>query len=149
MNDRIRVRLGKGNSAIYTGNVDLTKWSDEELARGQRRDKNGRFQGRPPQMIPMVVYKELARRQTEAVHKHLRDNVLEAAQVLTEMIRNPAVDDSAKVKAITMVFDRVLGKAPERVEVAMTDPIAEDLAAIVTYDDSEFIDVEAHEAENG
>jgi len=144
-----RIRLGQTNSAILAGNVDLTKWSDEELARGQRRDKNGRFQGRPPKVVPMVVYKELARRQTEAVHKHLRDNILEAAHVLTEMIRNPAVDDGTKVKAITMVFDRVLGKAPEKVEIAMTDPIAEDLAAIVTYDDSEFIDVEAHEAENG
>lgn len=149
MNERTRVRLGKGNTAILAGDVDLAQWSDEELARGQRRDRNGRFQGRPPKVVPMVVYRELARRQTEAVHKHLRDNILEAAQVLTELIKNPAVDDNARIKAIGMVFDRMLGKAPERVEIAMTNPLDEDIAAIVVYDDSEFIDVEAHEVEDG
>ena len=140
-----RIRLGQTNTAILNGSMDLSTWTDEELIRGQRRDKNGHFQGRPPKVVPLAVHKEMTRRKMQEVHDHLRDNVLEAAQALTAMIRNPAVDDSAKVKAIGMVFDRMLGSAPVKVEVATVSPIDEDLEYITTYDDSDIIDVDSQD----
>ena len=49
---RARVRMSDTNTAILRGELDLTAWSEEELIRGQRRARNGHFQGRPPRVVP-------------------------------------------------------------------------------------------------
>jgi len=134
------MRLGPTNSRILNGTEDFSQWDEEELYRGQRRDKNGRFQGHAPKVVPLAVHREITRRQMQKVQEHLRDNILKAAEVLTEMIHNPNVDDSTKVKAITMVFDRVLGKAPEKVEVALAPTqLEEDVELCVVYDDDDLV----------
>ena len=41
-----RIAIGQTNLAILRGEEDVSLWSDEELRRGQRRDKNGHWVGR-------------------------------------------------------------------------------------------------------
>ena len=136
--ERRRMRLGPTNSRILRGAEDLSQWEEEELYRGQRRDKDGHFRGRKAKVVSLAVHREITRRQMQKVQEHLRDNILQAAEALTEMIHNPNVDDGAKVKAITMVFDRVLGKAPEKVEVALAPTqLEEDVEFSIVYDEDD------------
>ena len=48
-----KIAIGKTNMAILNGTEDVRLWSDEELLRGQRRAKNGRWTGRPPTVVPL------------------------------------------------------------------------------------------------
>lgn len=61
---RASISLGRTNAAILHGDEDLTLWSEEELIRGPRRDKNGSWSGRPPKVVPKAVHDELVRRPT-------------------------------------------------------------------------------------
>ena len=115
------IRVGKTNVAILNGEEDVTLWDDEELIRGQRRAKNGSFVGRPPKVVPTAVHKEFARRQVEAVRLHLQQNLLAAAEALTAIVNNPEAEDRDKLKAIDMVFARILGKPQENVSLSFGD----------------------------
>lgn len=139
-----RVPVGKTTMSILNGTMDLTAWSDEELMRGQRRSKRGTWEGRPPRLVPKAIHDELVRRKMSKAHDILRDSIVRAAEVLREILDDPEVDAAVRLKAVVILLDRGLGKAPERVEIAVRSPLEEDLAAIVTYDDSEIIDVESH-----
>ena len=117
MNDRIRI--GATNRAILSGEADLSAWSDEELMRGQRRDLGGHWRGRPPTVVPRAVHDELVRRKMSAAHDLLRDNVVSAVQVLINVANDNSAEPGVRLKAASLILDRVLGKASERVQISV------------------------------
>lgn len=127
----------------------LVHASEEELMRGQRRSKTGKFQGRPPKVVPMAVHNELVRRKMSQAHDLMRDNVVKATEVLVEIAQDKEVDPAVRLRAVAMIHDRVLGKAPDKVqmEAAITMQPWE-LAiegAIVSISQAEVIDVDGED----
>ena len=125
------VRVGKTNAAILAGEADLSVWSEEELLRGRRRDAHGRWSGRPPRVVPSAVHQELTRRRMSEAFDLLRTNLVAATEVLVTLAVDPEVDDTVRLKAATTILDRVLGKAPERVELSTTPAWATALQAAI------------------
>lgn len=121
MTKRRAAYVGKTNAAILAGEADLSEWSEEELLRGQRRDKNGGWVGRPPKVVPMAVHNELVRRKMSRAHELLRDNLVAATEVLVDLATDPEVESAVRLKAATTIMERVLGKTPERVELSATE----------------------------
>lgn len=70
------IRVGESTVAILNGEEDVSLWSDEELTRGQRKDKNGTWVGRPPTVVPKALHDELVRRKMSKAFELLRDNVV-------------------------------------------------------------------------
>ena len=140
---RNKVRVGKTNSAILSGQADLSTWSDEELMRGQKRSKNGNWTGRPPVVVPTLLHQELVRRKMSKAHDLLRDNLVAATEVLIELATDADVESATRLKAATTILDRVLGKAPETVNVELTKPWMIALqAGIVSVNSQDVIDVD-------
>ena len=110
------IRLGASTTRILVGSEDLSTWTDEELRRGQRADKNGRFQGRVPKVVPKAVHDELVKRTLYEAGEKLRTNLVAAVDVLVDVMTGADVEPKDKLKAVSMIMDRVLGKAPEKVE---------------------------------
>ncbi len=123
--DRVRkaqkVRIGQTNAAILAGEMDLATWSDEELLRGMRKDKNGRWSGRPPVVVPKAIHNELVHRKMMQAHELLRDNLCEAINVLVTIAKDKRTDAAVRVKAANTIIERVLGKVPERVHLAQDE----------------------------
>ncbi len=121
--DRATLRIGAVNTAIMRGEMDLTAWSDEELLRGQQKNKNGQWTGRPPSVVPTAVHQELARRRMSKAYELLRENVVGAVEVAAEVMTNKEVDNGTRLKAAELIINRVLGKLPEHVtlEVAQQE----------------------------
>lgn len=140
---RALIRMGKANTKILTGQEDLTLWDDEELLRGQRKDKNGRFQGRPPKVVPLALHREITRRQMEKAAILMRDNVAEAVQCLIDIIKGQDAEDKDRIKAAGMIIDRVMGTAPVKVEVEAVKSKFEEFgdSVVVWADDDSIIDV--------
>ncbi len=137
-----RVRVGKTNQAILSGQTDLTTWTEEELLRGQRRNKNGGWNGRAPAVVPMAVHDELVRRKMSQAHELLRDNLVAATEVLIELATDEDVESATRLKAATTILDRVLGKAPETVNLELNKPWQIALnAGIVSVRNTSVIDV--------
>lgn len=102
------VELGRTNLALLRGDQDVRQWSDEELKRGRRRDKNGRWVGRPPKVVPKLVHDEMVRRKLAKGYELLADNVEAAVAVLAEVAQDKSVDPGVRVKAATTILDRAM-----------------------------------------
>ncbi len=121
MPHQAEIRLGSAATRILSGQEDLSTWDDEELLRGRKRDKRGGWVGKPAQIVPIEVHKELTRRKIKAAEEMFRDSLVDAVGVLRDIINGQDVEDKDRLKAAQMIIDRVMGKAPERVEITATD----------------------------
>lgn len=107
--------------ALITGELDVNDLDDEELARGYPKDKNGRFTGRPPRMIPMALHQRIQKEFFARIEEKMRDALPDAVAMLAQLATSPAAEDKDKLKAIDMLMNRVMGKPPERVEISSGD----------------------------
>jgi hypothetical protein len=104
--------------AILNGEEDLSAWSEEELIRGTRRGKDGRFR-KAPKVVPTAVHEELTKRRMSKAHLLLRDSLYDAVALFRQVVNDPEADTSVRVKAAELICDRVLGKAPQSVSVGV------------------------------
>lgn len=98
-------------------------WDDEELRRGRRKDRNGRFTGRDPVVVPTNCYREMMRREFARANQLMGENLVAAAQALTRIIESPASEDKDVIKAAQLLLDRVMGKNPEKLDVSFKTPM--------------------------
>lgn len=117
---RASVHVGRTNTAILTGQEDLSLWSDEELKRGQRKSSRGRWEGKPPSVVPKAVHDELVKRTLAKANELLRDNLVGAIECLAELMTGADVDDAVRLKAALAIKDHVMGKAPQTIDITAT-----------------------------
>lgn len=142
--ERGLVRMGIANTNIMTGADDLSDWSVEELKHGQRLDKNGRFQGRQPVIVPKKLHDELVRRTLSAAAEKMRENLELAVDVLTGLMVNEDVDAKDRITCAKIIMDRVMGKDPIQVDVQVKAKWEEALeSAVVSIEGA--IDVDSWE----
>lgn len=126
------VNVGKTNLAILRGELDLSVWSEEELIRGQRRASNGRFMGRPPKVVPKAIHDELVRRKMSRAFELLQESVVDAALLLRSVVNDPEAAYAERIRAASLILDRVLGKTPERIQLEVEPPWATALRQALT-----------------
>ncbi len=114
---RALVTVSPDSAAVLNGEVDITQWDDEELAYGRRRDKNERFSGKPPSMIPTECVRELNRRKLYESNGIIRDACTDAAQYLADVTRGEEEPKAGRLRAAETILDRFLGKPKERIEM--------------------------------
>jgi hypothetical protein len=114
---RALVRVGLGTTDILIGREDLTTWSDEELRRGRKRDKNGGWQGKDPIIVAKAVHDELVRRTLEKANTLLTENLEAALSILVDIMKDEKVEPKDRITAIKMITDRAMGKEPTKVEI--------------------------------
>lgn len=112
------LRIGRRNAALLRGDDDVREWDDEELLRGQSRDRNGHFRGRKPRIVPRHVHEELVRRRLAEAQHQLAYNLPRAIEIYVELMDGEDVDDAVRLRAADKVIERVMGKVPEK--IAMT-----------------------------
>lgn len=111
---------------IRAGEMTLDDWSDEELIRGYRKNRNGRF-GPPPKWVPQDVMQELNRRILKRGGKKMLTAYLESVDGLVQLARS-AESEKVRLEAQKEIQNRVSGKVPDRVAISADDPWADMLA---------------------
>ena len=111
------VKAGEYSWAEFVANLD-----EEELARGQLKDKNGKFQGRPPSLVPreflLAGQRELKRRFDELFQK----DVVAMAKAYLEMAKNPNLKEETRAKMMQYAMERVFGGIPKDVTIRQEQP---------------------------
>jgi hypothetical protein len=132
------VRVSTTATKILVGDDDLSEWTDEELRRGRRMVRKagrnqGRFVGRDPIVVPKKLHDELVRRTMSKANALLNENLLAAVQCLIEICTDKQAEDK----------DRVMGKAPDKVEIRMDAPwlLALQGGIVSVNNDADVIDV--------
>jgi len=114
------VRVGPEEIKIITGKMDFSTWSDEELIRGAKGKK------RRPSIIPAEVHQELARRIVNRIQHQFFAELAYAVKEHFKMIKDTTglVPPQVKLRAIEMLYDRVLGKPKENVTLELGGEMA-------------------------
>jgi hypothetical protein len=95
---------------------DLSTWTDEELRRGARLGVER------PHLIPRDIYLEFVARVQSSVRQRMARELKMAVKVHVKIIKSwdddpDSVPAAVVLKAIDMLYDRVLGKTPDTVAV--------------------------------
>lgn len=149
----VRGRQAELLTASRNGTLDVSDWDLEELLRGYRRSKNGRFSGRPPSIVPREVHQELAKRVRNDVahalrgiaHKHIEPvfKAILAAQasgIPPEQV--PAM--RLQLQAAQDLMDRFVVGRQEKIEVSGTmkhEAIIQDVTIDRTFDEDDDADI--------
>lgn len=121
---RALVAVSSRTADVLDGTADLSSWDDEELLRGQRKDRNGRFTGIKPKVVPQAVHAERIRRTMSKAYDLLKESTYDAVTVLREVMLDEDAPTAYRVQAAELVLNRVLGKSTERLEVKWDEPPA-------------------------
>lgn len=132
------VKLGKRWSEIvddiqagaYTWAEFVETLDPTELARGQLKDKNGEFKGRPPAIVPRAFHDACIRELISRGKTLYQENYVQAINAMTEIAQN-GDKDSDRIKAAQFVIERLEGKVPDKVEISQSDPFKEMIAGAV------------------
>lgn len=100
--------------------LDLDEWDNEELIRGYRRNRNGKF-GVAPQYIPREIQQEAFRRLVGRGERKLKVAYIAAIEELVKLAHG-ADSEKVKLDAIKTLLERVVGKVPDIVHVSQEAP---------------------------
>jgi hypothetical protein len=111
---------GLTNLAILDGSDDLSSWDEEELRRGQRRNKHGQWPNNPPKLVPKRIHDELVKRKLTKAYDLMNESIYDAVAILIELAKDTRVESSVRLKAVTEILDRTIGKKPIEVKLEVT-----------------------------
>jgi hypothetical protein len=135
--------------AFISGEISVEDLDMEELLKGQVRDKNGSFTGRPPLMIPRAFHVKLTQELLHRAESKMRENFDDAMNVFVEIMNNKHVRAQDRLYAAQYVWERMAGKIPEKQLIEASVRKWEDAAEAVIveivgddYEDAEIVDDE-------
>lgn len=131
---------------LIDGRLKIEDLDDEELARGELRNVNGRFSGKQPQWIPKQFIQAMQRQIISRAAERWHSNLLEAQRQLIALGMDPRVDASVRYRALTYVIERSMGKIPDKIEMSATiKPYEELLEGVTVVRDVDIIEGEVED----
>lgn len=111
---------------LLDGTLPVSELDDEEIFRGQLRDKNGKFQGGQPQMVPRELHTALARELKARMQKKFEAAAEEAVMTVIEIMQNGEGEQFSqfqkggvkRLQAAQYIIERVMGPLPKVDSVA-------------------------------
>lgn len=125
-----------------SGTLKVEDWDDEEIARGQLKDRAGGFAGSGRQRFSPREQQAIRRELLRRGQIKLENMYFEGLKILSDIMVG-GESDKDRLKAFQLMQDRVAGKVPERVEVGGVDAFSEVLASVI--DDGVLRDAEPGE----
>lgn len=98
---------------LCQGLISVEDLDDEELARGQCKGADGRFGQTPPRMIPKAIHDQMVQQLFVRANDQLRHDLLGAVKALGVISSGEAFEPADRIKAATVIIDRVMGKTAD------------------------------------
>lgn len=129
--------------AVDPINDDFTEWTNEELRRGAKKG----HKAPAPGLIPRACHEELLRRQGTRAHMRMIEELDQVTEEYLAIAKGQALADPSRIRAIEGIMNRVLGKAPERVQISAEEPWMKALKQVIVVpdEDDDVIDIEAED----
>lgn len=110
-------RISERMQKFLDGEITVEDLTDEEIQRGQFADYEGKFRGRPSQMIPRKFYDAVVAEQQRRWEARLAEELEPSLKVLKEIRDNRKAPADARMKSAIYIIERRVGKVPEKNEV--------------------------------
>lgn len=131
---QVRVRIPQRMQELIDGTISIEELDDEELIRGQLRDKHGQFTGQKPLLIPRSMHQAVVRELVERGDGKLKKHFDNAIEVHAEIMNNPRANPQARLEASRYIWERIAGKIPDKHIVNATVQKWEQMAKEVLVD---------------
>lgn len=105
---------------IAEGELNLDDWDTEELVRGYRRNRSGKF-GKPPQYISREVQQFAFRVLVNRGERKMKEAYYQTIETLVDLAHG-ADSEKVRLEAVKELMNRVVGKVPDRMLVAREEP---------------------------
>lgn len=104
------------------GVIGVEDLDDEELRYGRCRDHNGAIpkSSNKTEMLPRDLYDAMVAEHEKRTDEKLRQNLDDALETMVNIMMDDTVEPRDRFEAAKYLFERVKGKTPERVQVAVT-----------------------------
>lgn len=129
----------------FTWDEFVSELSPTELARGQIKDKNGNFSGRPPSWVPRAFLNACMKELLKRGNTLYKENYVQAVDMMMKIGSDETVKPETRLKALQFAIERIEGKIPERVEVTVDDPWQTVLTGVVAEATEDAAVSRAHE----
>src|SRR6516162_5593132 len=112
------------------GLLTVADMDDEELRCGRRRDGNGRIPKvtKTMEMVPRDLYDEMVAEHQRRTHEKFRQQLDAALDTMVEIMTDQTAEPRDRADAAKYLMERVIGKTPERVQVAVAKAPWEEIA---------------------
>lgn len=107
---------------LVTGEIPVEELDDEELIRGHLRNSSGNFYGKPPSVVPKVLYDKMISEIYRRADERLQKSLLDVVEMFVAIMQSPKIEPKDRLKAGMWIFERVRGKVPDNVHVSSDKP---------------------------
>lgn len=129
--------------AFVDGRLSVADLDDEEVFRGQLKDKNGTFRGKPPRYVPREFAAAVAKEAQKRFQAEMAGKIPEAMDAITRMLKKGSAQpgDGAIVNAAFKTIERYAGRVPENINMNVA-PSTWDRAVEAVTVEEKIIDAE-------
>lgn len=112
--------------ALVNGTLKIEDLDDEEIFRGQLRNKSGDFRGRPPKFVPQQFVRALREEQARRFQAEMHGLMPEAMKAIERVLikKHPQPGDGAIVQAAFKTIERFAGRVPETVDLKVSGEVS-------------------------
>lgn len=128
-----RIQYSGRYKALVEGDLSVEDLDTEELAKGRLKDKNGKFTGRPPKFLPRQLIDAMRSEHYKRVNGILEESLSDMVKTMRAIAKDPDQDGATRLKAAIYVYERFMGKTPDKVEVLRGDKV-QDVVDRIMYD---------------
>lgn len=128
-----QIRFSGRYRQLVEGTIGVEDLDTEELAKGRLKDKNGKFTGRPPKYLPRQLVDAMRSEHYRRVNAVLEESLSDQVKVMRDIAKDETVEAATRLKAAIYVYERFMGKTPDKVEVLRGDKV-QDVVDRIMYD---------------
>ena len=107
-------------ASLLAGDLKVEDLDDEEIRRMRVRGADGGFAGRRPN-LPTHIAQAMTNEAIRRAQEKFRNAAPRAVEQLIEIANDPDVKPGDRIRALTLVLERSLGKVPDTVRVEAAD----------------------------
>lgn len=122
---------------LQMGIITVEDLDDEELARGQCRGPSGRFGSKPPAAVPRDLHDQMMKQLLSRAQQKFREGLLGSIDALVSIAKGDAYEPADRIKASTLIIERVMGKTPDVLLTAETKAPWEEIFSAISRDTGE------------
>lgn len=128
-----RVNYSGRYKALVEGDLGVEDLDTEELAKGRLKDKNGNFTGRPPKFLPRQLVDAIRAEHHKRINAALEESLSDTVKTMRAIMNDKREDGATRLRAAIYVYERFMGKTPDRIEVKKGDRV-DDVVSKIMYD---------------
>lgn len=106
---------------LLSGTLTVRDLDDQEIRKMRVRSADGTFNGPGKQRLPSHLAQQFLNEAMRRANDKIRTAVPEAVKILVEIAKDPDAKHADRLKAISMLMDRGMGRVPETVRIESGD----------------------------